>query len=221
MSTVFLLRRDSEALRLTQAAIQATSDLRVVDTAASLFHARPLLTKRLPALMVSDIRLSDGALLTLLLELNQAQAAAPRPKVLLIVPSVDDPLLVPSLKAGAEGYVVDAPGLPLAAAIRRTMRGEASMPPALAAELLRFFGEPLAPSARNERQLDWQTDALNPLMLSSGERHLLALLAQGLAMSEIAVRMALSVESIGRRIANVYRKWQWDVRSGSLALHAA
>jgi hypothetical protein len=35
------------------------------------------------------------------------------------------------------------------------------------------------------------------------------------------VRTAISVESIGRHIANVYRKLQWDLRSGSLSLQAA
>ena len=33
--------------------------------------------------------------------------------------------------------------------------------------------------------------------------------------------MALSVEGLGRRLGNIYRKLSWDVRSGSLLLLAA
>ena len=73
----------------------------------------------------------------------------------------------------------------------------------------------------NERALDWATDAQNPLRLSRAEQHMLTLLAQDHGIGPIALRMGVSVESIGRRIANVYRKIQWDVRSGSLSLQAA
>ena len=104
------------------------------------------------------------------------------------------------------------------------LRGEATASPALARQLLAFFGEANAAAAAppaNERALDWATDAGNPLRLSRAERHMLVLLAQGHGIGPIALRMGVSAESIARRICNVYRKLQWDLRSGSLSLQAA
>jgi DNA-binding NarL/FixJ family response regulator len=73
----------------------------------------------------------------------------------------------------------------------------------------------------NDRALDWQTDGANPMRLSPGERRLVQMLAQGLRSTEVAARMALSAESVGRRIGMVYRKLSWDVNGGSLSLRAA
>jgi hypothetical protein len=47
------------------------------------------------------------------------------------------------------------------------------------------------------------------------------MLAQDMRSAEVAARTALSVEAVGRRIGVVYRKLQWDVNSGSLAMLAA
>ena len=59
------------------------------------------------------------------------------------------------------------------------------------------------------------------MQLSPGERRMLQLLAAAARSAEVAQRMALSMEAVGRRIGNVYRKLSWDVRSGALALLAA
>jgi DNA-binding CsgD family transcriptional regulator len=73
----------------------------------------------------------------------------------------------------------------------------------------------------SDRALDWHSHEANPLRLSPGECRLVQRVAQGVRASEVAARMAISVEALGRRIGNVYRKLAWDVRSGSLSLLAA
>jgi DNA-binding NarL/FixJ family response regulator len=79
----------------------------------------------------------------------------------------------------------------------------------------------MPPDRDHDRALDWRSQEANPMRLSPGECRLLQYLAQGLRAGEIAARMAISVEALGRRIGNVYRKLSWDVRSGSLSLLAA
>ena len=69
--------------------------------------------------------------------------------------------------------------------------------------------------------LRWSSHASNPMRLSPGERRLMQLCAQGARAGELATRMAISIEALGRRVGNVYRKLSWDVRSGSLSLLAA
>jgi DNA-binding NarL/FixJ family response regulator len=105
------------------------------------------------------------------------------------------------------------------------LAGEAVMAAPLATEALKFFGEALKPPSPNtpadDRALDWRSDGSNPMKLSPGERRLLQLLAQGARAGEAAARMAISLEAVGRRVGNIYRKLSWDVRSGSLVLLAA
>jgi hypothetical protein len=50
---------------------------------------------------------------------------------------------------------------------------------------------------------------------------MLVLFALGEPIGAVAVRLGMSVEHVGRRTANIYRKLQWDVRSGALSLQAA
>lgn len=223
MHSVYILRRDLRDARRTQAAVEATRDLRVAGVATSLSQAdaAPMAAD----VLIADLRVADGPTLPLVQQLRSRRATGGRTRVLLVTLTTDDPQLWPALRAGADSYVLesDASAAP-APAVGRLLRGEATASTALARQLLAFFGEAnaaTAPLPANERGLDWVTDAQNPLRLSRAERHMLVLLAQGNGVGQIAVRMGVSVESIGRRIANVYRKLQWDLRSGALSLQAA
>lgn len=225
MNSIFILRRDIADARRTQASIETTRDLRVAGVADSLFKARPMLAASDPDVLLADLRLEDGTLLGLLHEIRTARPAGERPRVLLVVPVADDPMLFGALRAGGDSWLVDeeASAEPTAA-LYRLLRGEAAGCPTVARQALSFFGVPFAatdmPSAL-ERTLDWQSDANNPLRLSRAEQRMLVLLALGHGAGQVAVRMGVSVESIGRRVGNVIRKLQWDLKSGSLSLRAA
>jgi DNA-binding NarL/FixJ family response regulator len=225
MITVFILRRTMRDARRSQAALEATPDLLVAGVVDTLAGARMLLESCDPDVLLADLRLEDGNLLALLNQMRATAPASDRPQVLTVATASDDPMLFGALRSGAQSYLldIDANAAP-APAIRRLLRGEASASAGIARQVLTFFGVPMTAAsapAVNKRALDWLSDAQNPLRLSSAEGHMLALLSQGHGVGQIAVRMSVSVESIGRRIANVYRKIQWDVRSGSLSLQAA
>jgi two-component system, NarL family, response regulator DevR len=224
MTTVFIARRHPSQARATQAQLQASRTLHVLGVAGTLFRTREDLRRVDAELLLIDLRLEDGAALSLVRELRAR--GSDRPRVMLCAERADDPLLFSTLVAGADAYVLDAD--PTVPAIERLAAGGASMAPAVAAQALAFFNEvqrpraaPSAAPAPDARRLDWATHAANPMRLSPGECRLLQLLAGGATTSEVAVRCAQSLESIGRRIANLYRKLSWDVRSGSLALLAA
>ena len=223
MHSVFILRRDLREARRTQAAIEATRDLRIAGVATTLAQAdaAPLAAD----VLIVDLKLGDGPTLPLLQQVRAVRASGRGPRVLLVAAAHDDSQLWPALRTGADSYILEAEAsaspVPV---VGRVLRGEATASSALARQLLAFFGEANAASAQppaNERALDWATDASNPLRLSRAERHMLVLLTQGHGIGPIALRMGASVESIGRRICNVYRKLQWDLRSGSLSLQAA
>ena len=223
MTTVFIARRGAQRTRATQAQLEASRELKVLGVADTLYRAQAALPALDPDVLLIDLRLEDGAALSLVRALRDMQAE--RPKVMLVAPQAADPLLFATLRAGADAYLVEA-DLPSAApALRRMRAGEATMAAPIAAQVLQFFDAPLAAattlSAADERTLDWRSHAANPLRLSPGECRLVQALAQGARSGEVAARMGLSVEALGRRIGNVYRKLSWDVRSGSLSLLAA
>jgi len=223
MNTVFIARRDAQHTRQAQAVIEASREFSVLGVADSLFRARAALRSLDLDTLLIDLRLEDGAALSLVRELRER--GAERPKVMLLAPDAANPLLFTTLVAGADAYLLEADLGVAAPALRRMTLGEATMAAPVAAQVLRFFNEALqaprqsAPS--DDRRLDWQTHGANPMRLSPGEVRLVQLLAAGTRGGEVAARTAQSVEAIGRRIGNVYRKLSWDVRSGSLALLAA
>ena len=219
MTTVFIVRRGAQRMRATQAQLEASRELRVLGVADTLYRAQAALPKLDADTLLLDLRLEDGAALSLVRGLRQAHAE--RPKVLLVAADAADPLLFATLRAGADAYLLEADVPTAAAALRRLLAGEAAMAAPIAAQMLNFFSEPLnAPAPLNERALDWHSHAANPMRLSPGECRLLRCLAEGSRGAELAARMAISAEALGRRIGNIYRKLSWDVRSGSLALAA-
>jgi DNA-binding NarL/FixJ family response regulator len=223
MSSVFIVRRDAQRAGQARAPIDTSREMRVLGVAQSLYRARAELARAEPDAVLIDLRLEDGAALSLVRELRERRAD--RPKVMLLVADAADPLLFCTLAAGADGYLLESEVAVAAPALERLQRGEATMAPPLAWELLQFFGEPVSPAredrAQDDRALDWQSHAHNPMRLSPGERRLAQLVAQGARAAELAAAMAISLESVGRRIGNIYRKLSWDVRSGSLMLLAA
>lgn len=218
MTTVFIARRYISQARQTQADLQASRDLRVLGVAASLFRAREGLARENADILFIDLRLEDGAALSLVRALRDRQAN--RPRVLVCAERPDDPLLFSTLVSGADAYLLASDDATLA--VERLAVGEAAMAPFIAAQAMAFFpGRPAADLPGDDRNLDWDTDATNPLRLSPGEWRLLHLVAAGATSAAVAIRTAQSLPAIGRRITRLYRKLSWDVRSGLLSLQAA
>jgi DNA-binding NarL/FixJ family response regulator len=223
MTTVFIARRDALRARQAQAQLETSRELRVLGVADSLYRAQAALPGLDPDTLLIDLRLEDGAALSLVRRLRERHAE--RPKVMLMATDAADPLLFSTLVAGADAYLLES-DLPVAASmLRRLAAGEAAMAAPIAEQVLRFFNEsveaPRNSPPPDDRRLDWQAHGTNPLRLSPGERRLLQLLAKGTRGAEVATRLGLSIEAIGRRTGNLYRKLSWDVRSGGLSLLAA
>lgn len=223
MTTVFIARCGTQRTRACQAQLEASRELTVLGVADSLYRARAALAGLDADTVLIDLRLEDGAALSLVLSLRDRQTE--RPKVMLVAADAADPLLFSTLLAGADAYLLEADLPSAASALRRLMNGEAAMAMPIAAKVLQFFNEPVRAAKPvtpdHDRTLDWHGHEANPMRLSAGERRLVQCLAQGVRASEVSSRMAISVEALGRRIGNVYRKLSWDVRSGSLSLLAA
>lgn len=164
--------------------LQAERDIQVVGEAASGEEGIRNAEALRPDVVVMDLSMPRmGGL-----EATRRITAAGLPvRVLVLTVDAEADSLVPVLKAGAAGYVAKgAPDGELVRAIRVVSRGEPFLPPGsvrLLAESLRA-GPPPVP--RSE-----------PLsLLSTRERDVLALTAQGFSSAEIGERLGLSPKTV-------------------------
>ena len=122
-------------------------------------------------------------------------AALPEPPAVLVVTMVDDDdTVVAAMRAGARGYVLKgASSEEVAAAIRTVMTGGAVFGAGVAARLLAHSG---APEPRNRAEL------------TTREREVLGLLAEGSTNKQIALALGLSLKTVQNYVSNILEKLQ-------------
>ncbi len=209
MTAVFILRRDPAAAAQLQSELASTPRTRIAGVAHSVRVAREQLDPSGADIVVADLRLDDGSVLALAHELHPVPPSESPPKLLLGARAADDPLLIEALRAGADGYVIEGDASrSIGMALAETMRDEAVLAPPLVRQVTAYFS----------------ADAARPtlLKLSDADRELLLLLGRGLLPWEIARQMAETTASdVRRRVRQVLRKMQWDLRAGMRALQGA
>jgi DNA-binding NarL/FixJ family response regulator len=133
-----------------------------------------------PDVAVIDLQLPDGSGLRLVRRVREEK---PKVKTLIYTGSQDSQTLADALETGAEGIVLKPGNVKtLVDALRAVTRGNRHVDPAIA-EILKAAGE-------DER------------LLTGREREVFALLADGLSGEEIAMRLALSAETVRTHIRN-------------------
>ena len=118
----------------------------------------------------------------------------PDVKILVLTSFAEDDKVFPSIKAGAEGYLLkDSDPVYLVRAIRQVFQGEVSLTPTIAKKMLlelkRPAQQPLTPDPLTEREVE-----------------ILQLLAQGLENHEIAEQLGLSDATVRSHVSNILSK---------------
>ncbi len=189
MSSILLIVFDATARAEICRLAETDSTMAVCDAVDSLAGARAALARRLPDLIVSDVRLQDGPLVNLLEELRPR-----RSHVLALTPSSRDPHLMHTLRHGADGYALAGQhGDELLALMRRMLAGESTMDARFAQILT----------------LQLRTGAQPP---SETELLLLRLIGAGHPEAEAARLMQLTVQQVGLTLRAIYRKLHQDLR---------
>jgi DNA-binding NarL/FixJ family response regulator len=128
--------------------------------------------------------------------------ARPELGVLVLTMSDDDASVFAALRAGARGYVLKGQGgREFLDAVRAVARGEAVYGPGVAGRIRRFLFGGAAPTGLADA-----TPAFPEL--TSREREVLDLLADGCTNAEIARRLFLSPKTVKNHLTNVYAKLQ-------------
>jgi DNA-binding NarL/FixJ family response regulator len=193
MNHILLVDDLADALAMMQDAIQAAFGAVPCTLARSVREALDEIDSGAPFdLALVDLALGDGSGLTLIEQLAQRQ-----PQCAVVVASIhdDDDHLFQALQAGAQGYLLkDHPTAWLALQLQGIAQGQPPLSPAIARRLLRHFQPPPA------------TQAPAASDLSTREREVLGLLAQGVRIADIGSTLGISRHTVGDHVKNIYRK---------------
>ena len=172
------------------------------DAAEAAFAA--LRASSAPDVVLLDVQLTgiDG-----IAALGRLRELAPDTRVIILTVFDDADKIFRAVCAGASGYVLKASGMDeIGEAIRQVVDGGAPMTPKVAKKVLDAFAA-MEPTASGEDNYG----------LTSREREILKLLAEGLVKKEIANRLGISVHTASTHLRNVYDKLHVNTNTGAVA----
>jgi DNA-binding NarL/FixJ family response regulator len=176
-----------------RALLESAADIRVVGEAATGQEAVELSEKLKPHVVVMDLSMPrlDGA------QASERILALSLPTQVVILSMHSDAVLAQQLlRLGVKGYLLKhsiAEELPLA--VRSACQGRVYLSPAISDSLLNTLMTPSAETAENPADL-----------LSSREREVLQLIAEGYTNNAIAEALTISVKTVEKHRANLMAK---------------
>ncbi len=165
---------------------------KVVGEAASGEEAIALVSEHIPDVVLMDLIMPgmDGVETT-----RRIKAISPRTQVVVLTSYHEDVHIFPALKAGATSYILkDMKMDKLVEALLRTVQGEVTLHPRVAARVLQ--------NIRGEGSEDPQLLA----ELTERELDVLKLIANGLTNSQIAENLVISENTVKGHVSNILSK---------------
>lgn len=145
-----------------------------------------------PDIVLMDIAMPDLSGFDATRRVREANESV---KVLILTMHDDEELVARCLEAGACGYIVkDAPASQLIYAIQTVQKGERYLSPGVLKKVVAGY-------VKNSQRPQTSYDRLSPR-----EREILKLLAEGLSVKDIAVRLNLSTKTVDVHKYNLMRK---------------
>lgn len=189
--TVYLLD-DHELVRAgLRQLLEGEPDISVVGESASAAEAARRIPALRPTVAVLDARLPDGSGIEVCREIRSRD---PEIKALILTSYDDDEALFAAIMAGAAGYVLkDIRSSDLVEGIRAVAAGGSLLDPAVTGQVLARL--------RSTPQEDPRLAAL-----TSQERRILLLIADGLSNREIAEQMFLAEKTVKNYVSSVLAK---------------
>lgn len=176
--------------------------------AGSLREGRRLLASHDFDVLIVDIRLGDGSGFDLITSARNHRSAA---EIIVVSALEDERQLLHAFALGATGYLVKNSWFQsFAQAVLQVVNGGAAITPSLARRLLLNLDPPR----------DTAQPVLQPqpgAMLSEREREVLQLVATGHISDDIAIRLAISAQTVHAHIKNIYRKLHVHTRAQAVS----
>jgi two-component system nitrate/nitrite response regulator NarL len=191
------------------AMLNATGDVRVVGTATTGADAIRLAAEELPAVVVMDSHLPDGAGADIAIRIREQQ-----PQVAIVFLSADESeaAMIAAVRAGACAYLPKSRATAdVVEAVRRAAQGEMLIPAGQLARLLARSHE----MARDEGDRRRLLDSLTPR-----EKEVLALMAEGLDNRAIAADLGIGFTTVRGHVQNILEKLDAHSKLEALACAA-
>ncbi|MFJ5999339.1 LuxR C-terminal-related transcriptional regulator [Streptomyces sp. NPDC092370] len=184
-------------------------DLEIVGVADSGVHAMILMRSHHPDVVVSGPRLGGMSGTDLAVQLRDAATDSKPPLVLYGVPDTESGL-DEALQAGVDGLCADDAGREeLVLAIKAVAQGGAMLGPSIAHRLLSWFRQSEHPAVAEPGPL--------ATSLTSRERQVLTLTAQGMSIDEIAEELFIGVATVRTHLYRVKSKLELRDRAALVA----
>jgi two-component system, NarL family, response regulator LiaR len=173
-----------------RAYLELQPDIEVCGEAGNASLGAELAGQLLPDVALVDMVMpgGDGVAAT-----SAIRAASPKTQVVILTSSTDESTVRPALAAGAVSYQLkDVAGAELVDTVRRAAQGETTLHPRVAAGLVRTLRDDARP---------------DPLaQLSTREREVLMLIAQGMSNLSIAERLGIGEATVKTHVGNLLSK---------------
>jgi DNA-binding NarL/FixJ family response regulator len=200
MSSILLIQSEPAASARFCEILGTDDTLAVSGAVDTLARARAAIARRVPDLLIADLRLFDGPIVNLLDDLRPD-----RSHVLVLAPSLRDPYLMHALRHGADAYLIDGrPPETLLALVHQVLAGESPMAPEIARRVLENF------DALNTRPIAVGTRSR--MNLTEAQQSMLQWIGEGFLTPEIARGLDVTPQQVGLLIRSVYRRIQLDLR---------
>ena len=184
---------DHELVRLgIRRMLEAESDIEVVSEASDAAAALAAVEQHRPEIVVMDVRMPGTSGIEACREIRSRH---PGTRVLMLTSFADDEALFASIMAGASGYILKKiRGADLIGGVREVAAGNSLLDPTVTERVLaRLRGEAVV-----------EGDVINEL--TSQERKILALVADGLTNRQIAARVFLAEKTVKNYVSHILAK---------------
>ena len=179
----------------------------VVAQAGSVAEAIAESAKFEPDIVVMDVRLPDG---TGIEACREIRAARPETRVIMLTSYPDEEAVLSAIIAGASGYLLkQIRGRDLVSALESVGRGESLLDPAVTERVLQRVRTAASGGAADELA-----------DLTSQERKILLLVAEGMTNKEIATDVFLSDKTVKNYVSSILSKLNLQRRTQAAAFVA-
>jgi DNA-binding NarL/FixJ family response regulator len=181
--------------------------LEVVAQAGTVAEAIAEAARFAPDLVVMDVRLPDGSGIEACREIR---AARPETRVIMLTSYPDEEAVLSAIIAGASGYLLkQVRGRDLVAALESVGRGESLLDSAVTEKVLQRVRNAASGGAADELS-----------DLTSQERKILMLVAEGKTNKEIATEVFLSDKTVKNYVSSILSKLNLQRRTQAAAFVA-
>lgn len=200
-----LLVDDHEVVRLgMKALLERHANILIVAEASTEDEAVQKAVAHSPDIVLMDIRLAGGSGIDACQRIIDRR---PETKVIMLTSYAEDELLFAAIRAGAVGYVLkQAGGGDLIRAIEAASRGEGTLDPSLTSRVLSEVRRSIA-----------KEEATAFSDLTTQEKQVLALIAEGQTNREIAQQLYLSEGTVRNYVSSVLSKLHVSNRAEAAA----